>query len=139
MAAFEFLKIDDFINYKNPLFVKNTLKKVDPQDFQEIFIKTYDFLDITQVKTTHLSTETQKWHYIIFFENRIAKWISNLLSLDRIYYLEIQFTKSRSNLLSRDRNLLNRDRIYYLEIEFAKSRSNLLSRDQIYYLKIEIE
>ena len=72
MAAFEFLKIDDFINYKNPLFVKNTLKKEDPQDFQEIFIKlsenhswnirvaTYDFLDITQVKTTHLSTETQK-------------------------------------------------------------------------------
>ena len=43
----------------------------------------------------------------------------------QIYYLEIQFTKSRSNLLSRDR-------IYYLEIEFTILRSNLLSWDRIY-------
>ena len=68
--------------------------------------------------------EAQKLHYIKFFENGIAKWISNLLSRDRIYYLKIkiyqvliEFIKSRSNLLSQDQNLLSRDQIYYLKIE----------------------
>ena len=32
------LKIADFINYKNALFVRNTLKKENPQVFHEIFI-----------------------------------------------------------------------------------------------------
>ena len=59
------LKIADFINYKNALFVKNTLKKENPQVFHEMFITlnqnhtyntraaAYHFLDIPQVKTTH--------------------------------------------------------------------------------------
>ena len=43
-----------------------------------------------------------------------------MLSRDRIYLVEIEFTKSRSNLLSPDRNLLSRDiRIYYPEMEFG--------------------
>ena len=86
-----------------------------------------------------------------FFKNLIANsrinllsriilpfWDWNLLSRDRIYYLEIQFTKSRSNLLSRDGNLLSPDWICYLEIEVTISRSNLLSRDRICYLEIKI-
>ena len=45
---------------------------------------------------------------------------SKLLSRDQIYLLEIEFTKSRSNLLYPDRNLLSRDiRIYYPEMEFG--------------------
>ena len=58
-------KIADFINYKNALFVKNTLKMENPQIFHEMFITlnqnhtyntrpaAYHFLDIPQVKTTH--------------------------------------------------------------------------------------
>ena len=58
------LKIADFINYKNALFVRNTLKRENPQVFHEMFIMlhqnhtyntraaTYHFLDIPQVKTT---------------------------------------------------------------------------------------
>ena len=64
--------------------------------------------------------------------------------------MEIKITKSRSNLVLRDKYLLSQNReqillgwyrIYYLEIysdksgtNFVKSRSNLLSRDWIYYL-----
>ena len=81
----------------------------------------------------------------------------DLLSRDRIYYLEIEitqakieFTKPRSNLLSRDRiyyfeiefiitrsNLLSEDQIYWVEIPFSKRRSNLLSRDWIYYPEMD--
>ena len=32
------LKITDFINYKNALFVRNTLKKENPQVFHKMFI-----------------------------------------------------------------------------------------------------
>ena len=32
------LKISDFINYKNALFVRNTLKRENPQVFHEMFI-----------------------------------------------------------------------------------------------------
>ena len=32
------LKIADFINYKNALFVRNTLKRENPQVFHEMFI-----------------------------------------------------------------------------------------------------
>ena len=58
------LKIADFISYKNALFVRNTLKKENPQVFHEMFIMlnqnhtyntraaTYHFLDIPQMKTT---------------------------------------------------------------------------------------
>ena len=59
-----------------------------------------------------------------------------LLSLDQIYYVRIEFSKLRSNLLSRDWSLLSRDRIYQVKIElavsrlkFTNSRSNLLCRD----------
>ena len=60
------LKIADFINCKNALFVRNTLKREKPRVFYEMFIMlnqsysyktrpaTYYFLDIPQVKTTHL-------------------------------------------------------------------------------------
>ena len=78
----------------------------------------------------HLGTAAQKLHYIKFFKNQIAKWISNLLSPDRITISRLKFTKSRSNSLSRDRNLQSEDRIYYFEIEFTKSRLNLLSQDR---------
>ena len=43
-----------------------------------------------------------------------------MLSRDRVYLVEIEFTKSRSNLLSLDRKLLSRNiRIYYPEMEFG--------------------
>ena len=59
------LKIADFINYKNALFIRNTLKRENPQVFHEMILMlnqnhsyntraaTYHFLDIPQVKTTH--------------------------------------------------------------------------------------
>ena len=59
------LKIADFLNYKNALFVRNTNKKENAQVFHEMFIMlnqnhtyntraaAYYFLDIPQVKTTH--------------------------------------------------------------------------------------
>ena len=58
------LKIADFINYKNALFVRNTLKRENPQVFHQMFIilnqkhtyntraATYHFFDIQQVKST---------------------------------------------------------------------------------------
>ena len=66
------LKIADFISYKNALFVRNTLKKENPQVFHEMFIMlnqnhtyntraaTYHFLDIPQVKTTHFGQYSVK-------------------------------------------------------------------------------
>ena len=59
------LKIADFINYKNALFIRNTLKRENPQVFHEMILMlnqnhsyntraaTYHFLGIPQVKTTH--------------------------------------------------------------------------------------
>ena len=35
------LKIADFINYRNGFFVRNTLKKENPQVFREMFIKLH--------------------------------------------------------------------------------------------------
>ena len=67
------LKIADFINYKNALFVRNTLKRENPQVFHEMFIMlnqnhsyntkaaTYHFLDIPQVKTTHFGQYSVKF------------------------------------------------------------------------------
>ena len=67
------LKIADFISYKNALFVRNTLKKEDPQVFHEMFIMlnqnhtyntraaTYHFLDIPQVKNTHFGQYSVKF------------------------------------------------------------------------------
>ena len=67
------LKIADSINYKNALFVRNTLKREDPQVFHETFIMlnqnhsynaraaTYHFLDIPQVKTTHFGQYPAKF------------------------------------------------------------------------------
>ena len=67
------LKIADFINYKNVLFVRNTLKRENPQVFHEMFIMlnqnhsyntkaaTYHFLDIPQVKTTHFGQYSVKF------------------------------------------------------------------------------
>ena len=67
------LKIADFINYKNALFVRNTLKKENPQVFHEMFAMlnqnhtyntraaTYHFLDIPQVKTTHFGQYSIKY------------------------------------------------------------------------------
>ena len=66
-------KIADFINYKNALFVRNTLKRENPQVFHEMFIMlnqnhsyntkaaTYHFLDIPQVKTTHFGQYSVKF------------------------------------------------------------------------------
>ena len=67
------LKISDFINYKNALFVRNTLKRENPQVFHEMFIMlnqnhtyntiaaTYHFLDIVQVETTHFGQYSVKF------------------------------------------------------------------------------
>ena len=67
------LKIADFINYKNALFVRNTLKRENPQVFHEMFIMlnqnssyntrgaTYHFFDIPQVKTTHFGQYSVKF------------------------------------------------------------------------------
>ena len=67
------LKITDFISYKNALFIRNTLKKENPQVFHEMFIMlnqnhtyntraaTYHFLDILQVKTTHFGQYSVKF------------------------------------------------------------------------------
>ena len=66
------LKIADFINYKNALFVRNTLKRENPQVFHEMFMlhqnhtyntraATYHFLDIPQVKTTHFGQYSVKF------------------------------------------------------------------------------
>ena len=67
------LKIADFISYKNALFVRNTLRKKNPQVFHEMFIMlnqnhtyntraaTYLFLDIPQVKTTHFRQYSVKF------------------------------------------------------------------------------
>ena len=67
------LKIADFISYKNALFVRNTLKKENPQVFHEMFVMlnqnhtcntraaTYHFLDIPQVKTTHFGQYSVKF------------------------------------------------------------------------------
>ena len=68
------LKIADFINYKNALFIRNTLKKKNPQVFHEMFIMlnqnhiyntyispTYHFLDIPQVKATHFGQYSVKF------------------------------------------------------------------------------
>ena len=63
------LKIADFINYKNALFVRNTLKREN----HEMFIifnqnhsynaraATYYFLNISQVKTTHFGQYSVKF------------------------------------------------------------------------------
>ena len=67
------LKIADFINYKNALFIRNTLKNENPQVFHEMFIMLnqnntyntraaiYHFLDIPQVKTTHFGQYSVKF------------------------------------------------------------------------------
>ena len=67
------LKIADFINYKNALFERNTLKKENPQFFHEMFIMlnqnhtyntrapTYHFLNIAQVKTTYFGQYSVKF------------------------------------------------------------------------------
>ena len=67
------LKIADFIKYKNALFVRNTLKRENPQVFHEMFIMlnqnssyntrgaTYHFFDIPQVKTTHFGQYSVKF------------------------------------------------------------------------------
>ena len=67
------LKIADFINYKNALFVRNTLKRENPQVFHEMFIMlnqnhnyspraaTYHFLNIPQVKTAHFRQYSVKF------------------------------------------------------------------------------
>ena len=67
------LKIANFINYKNALFARNTLKKENPQVFHEMFIMlnqnhtyntraaTYHFLDIPKVKTTHFGQYSVKF------------------------------------------------------------------------------
>ena len=67
------LRIADFISYKNALFVRNILKKENPQVFHEMFIMlnqnhtyntraaTYHFLDISQVKTTHFGQYSVKF------------------------------------------------------------------------------
>ena len=67
------LKIADFISYKKALFIRNTLKKENPQVFHEMFIMlnqnhtyntraaTYHFLDIPQVKTTHFGQYSVKF------------------------------------------------------------------------------
>ena len=58
------LKTAYFTTYKNTLFIRNSLKKENPQVFHEVFMlnqnhtcntraATYHFLDISQVKTTH--------------------------------------------------------------------------------------
>ena len=59
------LKISDFINYKNALFIRNTLKRENPQVFLEMFTTLnqnhtyntstaiYHFLDIPLVKNLH--------------------------------------------------------------------------------------
>ena len=82
------------------------MKYQDVSWYHTLLIREVDILQLGE------PTETQKWHFIKFFENGIAKWISNLLNRDQI------FTTVRS--------------------KFTKSWSNLLSRDQIYYLKSEI-
>ena len=67
------LKIANFINYKNALFVRNTLKRENPQVFHEMLIMlnqnhTYNigaavfhFLDIRQVETTHFGQYSVKF------------------------------------------------------------------------------
>ena len=63
----------------------------------------------------------------------------NLLSPDRICYIKIKFTISRSIQFTKSRtNFLSRDRIHYLEIEFTTSRSNILSEDQIHWVAIQL-
>ena len=68
-----FLKIADFIRYKNAIFVRNTLKRKNLQVFHEMSIMlnqnhsyntraaTYDFLYIPQVKTTHFGQYSVKF------------------------------------------------------------------------------
>ena len=67
------LKIADFITHENALFVRNTLKKENPQVLHEMFIMlnqnhtcntraaTYHSLDIPQVKTTHFGQYSVKF------------------------------------------------------------------------------
>ena len=67
------LKIAVFINYKNAIFVRNTLKREIPQVFHEMFIMlnqnhsyntraaTHYFLDIPQVKATHFGQYSVKF------------------------------------------------------------------------------
>ena len=76
------LKIADFISYKNALFVRNTLKKENPQVFHEMFIMliqnhTYNtraatchFIDIPQVKTTHFGQYSVKFQASETWNNR---------------------------------------------------------------------
>ena len=86
------LKIDDFINYKNALFVTNTLKKENPQVFQEMFIMlnqnhtcnsratAYNFLDIPKVKTSHFGQYSVKFQpFFIHFH------VVNVISSDDSY------------------------------------------------------
>ena len=68
-----FLKITDFICYKNAFFVRNTLKRQNAQVFHQMFITlnqnfsyntraaTYHFLDIPQVQTTHFGQYSGKF------------------------------------------------------------------------------
>ena len=61
------------MNYKNALFVRNTLKRENPQVFHEMFIMlsenhsyntraaTYHFFDIPQVRTTHFGQYSLKF------------------------------------------------------------------------------
>ena len=62
-----------YINYKNALFVRDTLKKENPPVFHEMLIMlnqnhtyntraaTYHFFDIAKVKTTHFGQYSVKF------------------------------------------------------------------------------
>ena len=67
------LKMADFMNYKNALFVRNTLKNENPEAFHEMFVMlnqnhtyntraaTYHFLNIPQVKNAHFGRYSVKF------------------------------------------------------------------------------
>ena len=95
------LKIADFINYKNALFVKNTLKKENPQVFHEMFITlnqnhtyntraaAYHFLDIPQVKTTHFGQ-----YFVKFQASKTRNNLQRTQNLDLLASKPSEFKKS---------------------------------------------
>ena len=95
-------------NYKHALFVRNVLKKENPQVFHEMYIiicqiKTppttpellYHFLDILQVKTTHFGQYSVKFirDVMSFKEPRILTCqLLNLLNLKKHCFRHITIT-----------------------------------------------
>ena len=95
------LKIADFINYKNALFIRNTLKRENPQVFHEMILMlnqnhsyntraaTYHFLDIPQVKTTHFGQ-----YYVKFQASKTWNKLQRTQNLNLLTSAPSEFKKT---------------------------------------------